>query len=530
LLLAALLAAVPWCGLAAQHASGPKAWAEVYAGSEIETYLRTLQAVGLVRTYPWSARRFTAAEVDRLLPRDSAHPWAARYDWRPASRRFVALALVRPEAATRFNTGFPYGYNDGAVWAGRGTTLSAQGGLALRVGPVAATYVPLVTWAENDVFPLWSTDSTGALPFADAGEPWRIDHPQRFGGGAYTVVSSGQSTLEVSALGVTAGVSSANDYWGPAVDFPVILGNNAGGFPHVFAGTAVPVNLWLARVHTRTLVGRLGQSAWSPQTGEASVRAVTGAVAIVMPRWPPGLELGMTRFIHNDWPSRSPLLRALRGPYGFGFGSANVALENQLASFFFRWVTVRAGVEVYGEYGTEDYRWDLREAAVEPDHIAGYTVGMRRVSRQQQGGLRVVRVEIQNLQRGTLLQSRGQSPFYVHGGLRQGHTVDGQILGSEWGLGGAAAKVAVDWYYPRGRWTVAWSRLLRADLPETVAAAPQGSRTLDVLHTLGVEGVFFRGHFDLWAGATAVYEFNRDFRCDAFDLNFFLAARVGLEE
>ncbi len=140
-----------------------------------------------------------------------------------------------------------------------------------------------------------------------------------------------------------------------------------------------------------------------------------------------------------------------------------------------------------------------------------------------------MRVEVQNLEPGTLVQSRPQAPFYVHSGLRQGHTYDGQILGSAYGYGGAAAEVAVDWYHPGGRWTVKWTRLLRGSLaPDTVATTPQNPRGLDVMHTLGVEGLFFRGRYDIWAGVTGVYEFNRDFQRDAFNLNLFLAVRTGL--
>jgi hypothetical protein len=185
-------------------------------------------------------------------------------------------------------------------------------------------------------------------------------------------------------------------------------------------------------------------------------------------------------------------------------------------------------VEVYGEYGTDDFRYNLREVFVEPDHIAGYTVGLRHVVRRPGERLRVIRAEVQNLERGTLVQSRGQAPFYIHSPVVQGHTYRGQILGSEWGLGGAAAKVAVDWYHPRGRWTVSWSRLLRGDTGDTVATVPQNPRGLDVLHTLGVEGLFFRGRYDILAGVTAVYELNRDFRRDAFNLNAIVSVRTAI--
>jgi len=525
--LVALVAVFVWSEVAAQGAPRPAARTEVYAGSELETYLRNLQVAGVIGLYPWSARRFTAAEGDHLLPADSAHPWAARYDWSPAPARHFSVALARPEVASRMNTSFPFGYNDGAVWAGRGPTLSAQSGAVVRYGPLAASFVPLVSWASNGGFRLQPNGETGALQYEDGRFPRSIDRPQRFGNRGYALASGGQTALEVTHWGVAAGVSTANDYWGPASDFPVILGNNAAGFPHVFAGTAAPVDLWIVRVHARTLFGRLTQTAYAPQTGDTAIRAATGAVLVITPRGPHGLEFGATHFIHRVWARRASVLNELYS--GFRFRTArNDPLENQLVSVFFRWVVPRAGVEVYGEYGSDDYRFDFREIIVEPDHIAGYTIGLRRVTRRPEGRLRVIRAEMQNLQRGTLVQSRSQGPFYIHSPLGQGHTYLGQILGSEWGVGGAAAKVAVDWYDSRGRWTLAWSRLLRADTGDTVATAPQNPRGLDVMHTLGVERLFFRGRYDIWAGATAVYEFNRDFRRDAFNLNLIVGARASL--
>ena len=32
--------------------------------------------------------------------------------------------------------------------------------------------------------------------------------------------------------GFTAGVSTANQQWGPSADLPLLLGTNAAGFPH----------------------------------------------------------------------------------------------------------------------------------------------------------------------------------------------------------------------------------------------------------------------------------------------------------
>ena len=527
-LLIALATIVSWSGLAAQGVHRPAARTEVYAGSELETYLRNLQVAGVVGPYAWSLRRFTEAEVDRLLPADSAHPWVARYDWNPAPPRKLSLAIARPEVASRLNSGFPYGYNDGAEWAGRGLTLSLEGGVVVRYGPLAASLRPLAFWASNNRFPLAPNGQSGRLIYANNTYSGSIDHPQRFGDGPYALVDGGQSTLEVAKWGVVAGLSTANDYWGPAADFPVLLGNNAAGIPRVFVGTDGPINLWLFRVQIRAVVGRLTQSAYSPKTGVAQLREASGAVLVLTPRWPPGLELGAARFTHRPWPGWSRALHDFSSPFGFNT-THNDSLENGLASAFFRWLVRPASVEIYGEYGTDDYRYNLRELVVEPDHIAGYTIGLRHVARRPGQTLRVVRIEVQNLEPGTLVQSRTQAPFYVHSPLTQGHTYRGQILGSEWGFGGAAAKVALDWYSPRGRWTVAWSRLLRGTTNDSVVATmPQNPRGLDVLHTLGGERLFFRGRYDILVGVTAMYEFNRDFRRDAFNLNASVSVRADL--
>ncbi len=515
-----------WVSALCAQAHRVPARSEVWAGSELDSYLRTLQVAGIVRPYPWSARRFTAGEIDRLLPPDSGHPWAHQFDWTPPIAPGPSFSLVRPAAASRVNTTFSYGYNDAAVWAGRGVTMTVQGGATGRYGALAASFVPLASVASNSPFRLQPNGQTGALRYADGLYPGAIDRPQRFGNGAYGLASWGQSTAEISAFGVATGFSTANEYWGPAADFPIILGNNADGFPHVFLGTARPLDLWIVRVHVRSIFGRLTQSAYSPQLGEPTVRSANGAVLVFIPRWPGGLEFGATRFTHRVWKGWRWAPRELLS--SFRFSSRNESLENGLASVFLRWVVPPAGIEVYGEYGTDDIRYNLREVFVEPDHIAGYTIGVRRVARRPGAVIRVIRAEIQNLQRGTLVQSRPQGPFYLHGVLSQGHTYRGQILGSEWGVGGAAAKVAMDWYRQGGRWTIAWSRLLREDPNDSVATTPQNPRGLDVMHTLGVERLIFRGRYEIQTGITAVYEFNRDLRVDAFNLNGIVSVRMAL--
>ncbi len=99
-----------------------------------------------------------------------------------------------------------------------------------------------------------------------------IDLPQHFGDGPYTRVDPGQSSLRLDARGVAAGLSTANQHWGPAAEHPLLLGSNAPGFLHAFLGTSEPVDVWIGSLHGRVVYGRLRQSGYSrtPRAPEAA--------------------------------------------------------------------------------------------------------------------------------------------------------------------------------------------------------------------------------------------------------------------
>ena len=502
-------------------------WGAVSAGGELDTYLRVLQSLGIVPLAPWGARAFSPGEIARLAPPDSGHPWAGRYDWRRSSRS-RDFALLRPTASLRFNSGFPYGANDGAVWAGRGLTSAIEAGFAVRYGALSLTVAPLVFRAENADFQLLARGDTGRLAFADGVHGGAIDLPQRFGAAPYTAVDPGQSTLRLDARGAALGLSTANEYWGPAREYPILLGNNAAGFPHVFFGTAAPLDLRVVRLHGRLVWGRLAQSDYSPAIGTAQ-RFGAGAVAVLTSRFVPGLEIGVARFAHMPWRSGGPTLKEVLVPLGWQY-RANITgtiTDNQLASAFFRWVLPRSGFEAYGEYGRDDYNQNVRDLVLEPDHMGGYTVGFAKALRSA-GTVRVIRAEIQNLQFSVLALGRGWDPFYTNAYLRQGHTQRGQVLGSDAGLGGAGSLAALDTYHPGGRWTVSWSRVLRRQRGGFALDSVSDPQGLDVIHAVSANGLVFRGRYEIIAGLTAVYELNRDFQRDAFNLNLVVGAKVNV--
>jgi hypothetical protein len=549
-LLVAHAGAVP---LVAQTSAAGGGWNATFADSELENYLRYLQSEGIVPAHPWSIRGFGLAEIDRLVPRATRLPWSDQYPILPGSGAFD-VAPIPLGADFVYNSAFPYGSNDGPVWAGRGITTVLTGGVSARWGPASLVIAPILFRAENAEFDLAERPDT-LSPFADRRftdyvHPL-IDLPQRFGEDPVTRLDPGESTIRVDLPVVALGASTASQWWGPASEHPLVMGNNAGGFPHVFAGTSAPLNVGIGRVHGRVIWGRIHQSEFSPVQDEGTVRFASGMVAVFTPRGLPGLEIGGTRFFHQFWPEdglgSEDVFRLFQAFLKERLPDVNEEEENpdlrksdpqnQLASVFARWVFPGSGFEAYGEYAREDHSQDLRDFTLSPDHDAGYMLGVRKLWRASETTFVGLRGEVMNTRVRHLTRARIQMPFYTHGATRQGHTLRGQLLGSADAYGGAGSILALDYYHAAGRWSAAWSRGIREDdwsglvrkAAGGAAVVPSGhSGRTDVYHSFGVDGLLFEGRLDISAGAAAVYNLNRNLEDDAFNLNASFGLRYRL--
>lgn len=508
---------------------------DVSVNSEVERYLRALQVAGEVPLYPWSIRGLFPVELERLTPRDTTHPWAARYPLSPDTARGLRVGLIRPESRLIYNSAFPFGYNDGAVWAGRGITASLEAGFQARYGPITLQIAPVVFWSQNADFELMPNGLEDRLAFADPNRPRSIDLPQRFGDAPYGRIDPGQSTLRLDVAGIVVGISTANQHWGPATEHPILLGNNAPGFLHSFVGTGRPVSVGIGQVHGRLVWGRLDQSDYAELSGPNRLRLMAGAVGIFTPRGIDGLEVGIARFYHMPWDSLGrralkPLepFTKVRLPVMHGSVQDHRSdRANQLASLFARWIFPNNGLELYGEFGREDHSWDLGDLMLEPDHNSGFMLGFSKLLRRSDSGLVSLRGEVLNTQRSHIMRERGQAPFYVHSGLGQGHTTRGQVLGSTAGYGGGGTVIAADVYHSAGRWTVEWSRIRSRDRWRSISPETSDLQGVEVIHALGAEAVWFRGPLDLTTGVRAVYNLNRHYGEDALNLNLNLGVRYG---
>ncbi len=510
-------------------------------GSEAERYLRVLQVAGEAPLYPWTIRGFTSGELPDVVPGpDVDHPWKDDLDYSlPGSGEF-RVGLTRAEVGAVYNSAFPFGENDGAVWAGRGVTGDVKAGAFLGWGPLHVRIAPEVFWAQNAGFELAPNALQGDGAFRDGRFPTNIDRPQRFGPGSVARVNLGSSSVHASLPRITLGISNAGQQWGPAVEYPLMLGNNAGGFPHLFLQTAPPLDLWVARLHGRFLAGRLDQSEYSPYQRADGRRFVSAVTLTVLPRGLDGLELGFTRFVQAVWPEEGITARQVLRPFSHvthDFTTTeNPSEEDQRAGAFFRWTLPAAGFEVYGELIREDFGRDFRHYLEEPDDLTARMLGFQKVWSLQGGQFltlrgEVVGSEVHHSERFDRFRRPGWTPRpwppYIHGArLPQGHTHRGQLLGSPAAYGGSAWTLGMDLFHPDGRWSIDLSRTLVTDWL-WIHQGTTGPGIADVIYALQLEMVRFARGFEWFASVTPSINLNRNVEegNDVFNLNVGLGLR-----
>lgn len=526
---------------AAQGSARAPAQAQVGAQSEMESYLRALQLTGASRSEtPWSVRPFGPVQLDAALPTTRTHPWATRFDFNPRTPG-SGITVLPVEVEAIGNSAFPYGMNDGPLWAGRGVTAAASGGILMHVGRTLTIRLdPTVFWAQNASFPLRPNGQTGRLRFADATFPDRVDNPQRFGNSSYAVADPGDSYVRLDTRGVAVGFSTANEWWGPTTRYPYILGTNAAGIPHVFIGTSAPIGPHFLRVHGRVIYGIESQSQYSPVTGSTRFQSVdepgthrfaSGVVLAAQPGGLPGFELGAGRFFHSAIPAtglesslfRKPFQGIFKAglPTQSGFLDSQGGGDNQEFSLFFRWAHTHSGVEVYGEYGREDHNYDLRDALEEPDHARVFSLGMQKVLHADAQRMSLLRAELIDGEPTSTARHRDEGLIYIHAPLRQGHTQRGQLLGTGIGVGTfAGATLSLERYTPSGMWTYRYERTVSRNgtYPIVAPLSPRNS----VMHALTVERMRFVPGGELRVGVTAADDLDHVPGQDRVNLNGFV--------
>ena len=374
----------------------------------------------------------------------------------------VFLRVYGPELFSSYNTAAPYGQNDGALWQGRGLNGSLTSGIRLEGYGAEFTFKPVLAFSQNLEFdyiqPRYSgTNYAGkADEFGYYGITY-IDAPQRFGDGQFFTFDWGDSEIRYTWKTLTAGFGTQTVWLGPAELNPIIHSNNAPSYPKIDIGLRrQPMTLpWLGwhigDIEFRTWWGYLSESDWFDNNASNDHNLITGlSVAYSFPSLLSGLTIGLNRVMLSKWEARNyRAFFTLINPFIINFVNDE---NDQLASLVFNYHLPKAGINIYYEFGREDFSPDIDSYLRYPFHTMAYTAGMKKtlpVSGILTGEILLEVTGLEGSREYDRLIPFGYT-FYTHSVIRQGYTNRGQHLGAGVGGGGNSQYLGFRLYFPRG--------------------------------------------------------------------------------
>lgn len=319
----------------------------------------------------------------------------------------------------RINTHSYWGRNDGPMMSVKGYQTVLRGGIIANSKYLDLQLIPELYWSPET--------NTKTL-------------------------SLGQSALRlhVNQFPIGLSISTENLWWGPGVFNSLMMSNNAPGFEHISLHTRRPLKTWLGNFEFQLISGNLQSQPELPFENQqlrifSSVfkrdpkeRYYNALNLTFSPRFLKGLSLGINRmfqryggdglkggsFMQDYLPVLSSIFKNSAG------GLDEDARErDQLVNLFMRYSFPKANSEIYGEFGWNDHKYNIRDLTLNPDHAAAYLVGMRKIvplSNQRRVG---IEFELTQLEPTNSDVARPAGNWYVHSPINEGYTNQNQIIG-----------------------------------------------------------------------------------------------------
>lgn len=361
----------------------------------------------------------------------------------------------------QLTSAFPYGWNDGGMIPAVGYQTSLSAGIYAQYKWLSIQLRPEFVFAQNRNYQGYEGRSLNdwSLWWNRVGN--RIDAPHVFGTGSYTKFLPGQSSIRANFNPISVGISTENLWWGPGMRNSLIMSNSAPGFLHASINTIRPIRTFIGSFEGQLVGGKLEASGYLPVNRSQTNyfdrfyrakpddwRYFSGIVLSYQPKWVPGLSMGLTRTftvysedMGNKLGDYIPLFQSgAKSSFDGGVDSGSVADvkgQDQLVSFFLRWVIPEANFEIYGEYGRNDHPWNGRDMVVNTGHTRAYTFGLRKLVSLQNfhQDLLQINFEMTQLSPGRSANIRDAGNWYQHTQVRDGYTNLGQIMGAGMGIG-----------------------------------------------------------------------------------------------
>lgn len=349
--------------------------------------------------------------------------------------------------AFEYNSHHPYGWNHNGMLDAKGFQAMVSADIFANWGLLSVQLMPAAQYAQNPNFE--TTSGYGA--------PTKSN---------YHKIALGQSSIRLNFGGISLGVSNENMWWGPGIQNSLLMSNNAPGFQHFTINSTKPLKTPIGNFEFQLIAGKLVEDtavllevkdlttfyyAQGSYGGNPSVASLdTGAwrylnalTVSYNPKWIPGLFLGFTRlgytynsflgehhnFIKDYLPVFIGLFRSNSQAYSQTGGDTHT---KQLISISARYVFSKAHAEIYGEYGSNDNTFNMRDFIMSPNHGSIYTAGFKKLFQLNNKKWVDIAAEITQFSQPVDYIIRGTGNTYEYQGS---YTNQSRVLGAGFGNG-----------------------------------------------------------------------------------------------
>lgn len=341
-------------------------------------------------------------------------------------------ATLLPASVTmKYNSTRPYGWNDGPMRMAAGFQQLWSAGVHAKWGPL-----------ELQLQPEW----------VQAAQPnYKIT--QGFGAennGRFQQFSLGQSALKINLGPVAIGVANRNLWWGPGQFSSLLMSNHAPGFHHLFFQSNRPIRTPIGSFEWQLIGGLLNEDTaramentfLRPNIIRNKNRYLSAIAVTFQPKWLKGFYLGATRaehaylsdINHSEGSFLTKYLQVITPSSPIdNFQGVGVSSDG-LLSLFLRWIMPKEFAEVYLEYGYNDFKKNLRDLGVNPNHSSAYILGFKKIFDR---GIHIWELngEITQMSQTTSYTLRNAGNWYTNFSIPQGYTHQNQIIGVGNGFG-----------------------------------------------------------------------------------------------
>ncbi|MEI8074768.1 MAG: capsule assembly Wzi family protein [Bacteroidota bacterium] len=352
----------------------------------------------------------------------------------------IILGVLPAGLSTKYNSNYPYGWNDQGMIMAKGLQTSVTAGVYAKFGPLSFQFQPEFVYAANNDYDITSYYGSNS-------------------GKSFSKFYLGQSAIRLNLGPASIAASTENLWWGPGQFSSLLMSNNAPGFQHLSFHSNKPAKTAIGSFEWQLVVAKLNEDTSAafennylkPFNPKNADRYFNGMVITYQPSFMKGFFFGLTRVVDMYAEDQknvqgsfiSKYLPVLSGSSPDANANRNSIPSDGAFSLFTRWILPKHQAEFYLEYGYNDFKQNMRDFTTNANHSSAYIAGFKKVITLRNDQLLEISGEITQMAQTTSYIVRNAGNWYEHGGVVQGLTFQNQILGAGSGKGNNVQTIQV---------------------------------------------------------------------------------------